>query len=106
MTDIVERLRYAAKNALGPGGLTSLLVEEAAAEIEKLRQNSFSNGYLLACCNLVNLHDRPELANDVLGEAGITQAEVKAMDLSEYDARALAKIREARPNLGDPIRSN
>lgn len=69
-------------------------------DAEKL---AFAHGYLLACCNLVNMHDRPELANDVLGEAGITQAEVQAMGLSEYDAKALAKIREARPNMGDPI---
>ncbi len=96
MTDIVERLRYAANHALGPGGLTSPLVCEAADEIERLRQTAFNTGYLIACCNLTNMHDQPCLASDVLAEAGITAANVAEMDLTEYDLRALEKIRTAR----------
>lgn len=62
---------------------------------------AWKNGYLIACCNLTNLHDRPELANDVLAEAGITKAEVKRMKLSDYDKRALREIRKARRE--DPL---
>lgn len=102
MTDIVQRLRHAANNALGPGGLTSPLVDEAASEIERLRSAEFKGGYLLACCNLVHLHDRPCLASDVLGEAGITEADVAAMDLTDFDAKALSEIRAARQT--DPLR--
>jgi hypothetical protein len=61
---------------------------------------AFKTGYLLACCNLQNLHDQPGMARDVLGEAGITTADVKAMGLSGYDAKALREIRQCRD---DPI---
>jgi hypothetical protein len=70
------------------------------AEAETL---AFKTGYLIACCNVVNLHDQPGIAYDVLAEAGITTADVKAMDLSEYDAKALRIIRKERPSKGDPI---
>ncbi len=68
------------------------------SEAEKL---AFNNGYLIACCNLANMHGEHCLACDVLGEAGITKSEVKAMDLCEYDAKALKKIRKARRD--DPL---
>jgi uncharacterized membrane protein len=57
---------------------------------------AWKNGYLIACCNLTNMHDQPSLASDVLAEAAITEANVEAMELTEYDLRALAKIRTAR----------
>jgi hypothetical protein len=62
---------------------------------------AFNRGYLIACCNLANLHNEPCIASDVLLEAGISAAEVKAMDLTEYDMRALREIRKARTT--DPI---
>ena len=62
---------------------------------------AFNRGYLIACCNLANLHNEPCIASDVFLEAGINAAEVKAMDLTEYDMRALREIRKARPT--DPI---
>jgi len=61
----------------------------------------FNRGYLIACRNIANLHNEECIAADVLMEAGITQAEVDAMDLSEYDAEALVEIRAARND--DPI---
>jgi hypothetical protein len=57
---------------------------------------AFKAGYLLACCNLVHLHKEPDIASDVLAEAGITKADVKAMDLTEYDRKVLREIRKAR----------
>ena len=62
---------------------------------------AFKAGYLMACCNLVHSHDSPELAADILGEAGIKQADIAGMDLTEFDAKALAEIRRARRE--DPI---
>jgi len=73
----------------------------AEARLEEMRVTEFNRGYLIACCNLTNLHDRPELASDVLMAAGIVAAEVKAMNLTDYDAKALRKIRKARGD--DPI---
>lgn len=47
--------------------------------------------------------DYGTLACDVLAEAGISRDDIKAMDLCEFDIRALKEIRKARPNNGDPI---
>lgn len=62
---------------------------------------AWKNGYLIACCNLTNLHDRPELASDVLAEADISKTDVRRMKLPEYDQKALREIRKARQD--DPI---
>lgn len=59
---------------------------------------AFNHGYLLACCNIVNLHDRPEIAFDILQELGVSKAEVKAMQLCDYDKKALKEIEQARGN--------
>lgn len=50
-----------------------------------MTNNDFNIGYVLACANLVNLHDQPGMAADVMAEAGISWAEVKRMGLSEHD---------------------
>lgn len=63
--------------------------------------NEFNVGYLIACCNIANLHNQPDIAADVLAEASISEKEVKAMDLSEYDSQALEEIRRCRSE--DPI---
>ena len=52
----------------------------------------FDRGYVIACCNLVNLHDQPGMAWDVLSQLGVSRADVKRMDLSEYDMKALRVI--------------
>ncbi|WP_025828343.1 hypothetical protein [Acetobacter okinawensis] len=78
------------------------------AEIVRLREalasrkrENFNAGYLIACCNIVNMHNEEGIASDILAQAGITEAEVKALDLSEYDANALTEIRKASSE--DPI---
>lgn len=50
---------------------------------------AFKFGYTLACCTLTNLHDQPGMAKDVLRDIGLTRSEVKEMNLSEYDPKAL-----------------
>jgi hypothetical protein len=71
-------------------------VAEIVTALEKAEKDGFNSGYMLACCNLTNMHDQPGLASDVLAEAGMTEADVAAMGLSEYDRRALAEIRKGR----------
>lgn len=58
-------------------------------------------GYLIACCNIENLHNETDIAADVLIECPISQEDVDGMDLSDYDAEALERIRAARAE--DPI---
>lgn len=70
-------------------------------EMTEAEEAAWKNGYLIACCNLANMHGTPCIASDVLAEAGISPAEVKAMDLSDYDKRALREIRRARRE--DPL---
>lgn len=67
----------------------------------KKEREAWQNGYLIACCNIHGLHRIPEVASDVLAEGGITKSDVLKMDLTEYDQRLLAEIREARNK--DPL---
>ncbi|MBM6396160.1 hypothetical protein JQC79_10405 [Ochrobactrum anthropi] len=69
------------------------VIEAKCADAEK---SAFEHGYVMACCNIVNLHDEPTIAHDTLSELGVTLAAVKAMDLSEYDLKALRKIERDR----------
>jgi hypothetical protein len=62
-------------------------------------RSEFNHGYVIACCNVTNLHDEPGIAHDTLRELGVTKAEVKRMGLCDYDAKALREIERARgPN--------
>ncbi|OUJ10149.1 hypothetical protein [Acetobacter okinawensis] len=70
-------------------------------DMDASKRKNFNAGYLIACCNIYNLHNEEGIAADILREAGITEAEVKALDLNEYDAEALAVIRGAGND--DPI---
>ncbi len=83
--------------------MTDTAAPERTADTEYAKALAFNTGYLIACCNIENLHGEPGIAYDVLVEAGITRDEVKAMNLCDYDARALKKIRKERPAQGDPI---
>lgn len=62
---------------------------------------AFNHGYLIACCNIKHLHSEEIIACDVLAQLGLIQSDVDAMDLTEYDAEALAEIRTSRGD--DPI---
>ncbi len=53
---------------------------------------AFNAGYMIACCNFVNMHNEPTVGAEVLAQAGMTRADVKAMDLSEYDMLALKEM--------------
>lgn len=69
--------------------------------MSKENELAFKVGYVMACCNLQNLFDQPTMAAEILGELGLSQGDVDAMDLSEYDINALSIIRQATAD--DPI---
>lgn len=56
----------------------------------------FNIGYVIACCNIQNLHDEPTIAWDALAELGIKQSAIDAMELSEYDSAAMSEILASR----------
>lgn len=56
----------------------------------------FNIGYVIACANLVNLHDEPGLAADVMAELGVSWADINRMRLTGYDMKALRKIKDER----------
>ena len=61
--------------------------------------NEFNRGYIIACCNIANLHNDPVIASDVLGELGLSKAQIKAAfydEMAEYDQQALDEIFTAR----------
>lgn len=74
---------------------------EAQSEIERIKREAFNRGYLIACCNISHLHNEEGIAADVLTEGDLTESDLS--DLTEYDAKALSKIRSER-NF-DPIRA-
>lgn len=76
-------------------------IAELEAKLATESKRSFNAGYLIACCNLCNTHNEESIAADVLSQVDITQSEVTAMDLSEYDSNALQIIRRSR--IPDPI---
>ncbi len=86
---------YELKIAERDVSLQALETQLAAAE-----KIAFEHGYVLACCNIVNLHDEPTIAHDALSELGVTRQAVKAMNLSEFDMKALRKIE--RGSAGSP----
>lgn len=61
---------------------------------------AFKFGYTLACCTLVHMHDQPGMAKDVLKDIGLTRADAKAMNLTDFDAKLLRKI-ERSPGHGE-----
>lgn len=77
--------------------LTAAEAEAAALRAEVKRKDKaakdFNAGYVLACANLVHTHGSPEMAADVMAQAGITWAEITRMDLGDYDMDALRKIK-------------
>lgn len=76
----------------------SAQVQDVAEDAERVKA-AFNHGYVIACCNVANLHDEPGIAHDALRELGVTKAEVKRMGLCDYDAKALREIECARgPN--------
>lgn len=73
----------------------SAQVQDVAEDGERVKA-AFNHGYVIACCNITNLHDEPGIAHDTLRELGVTKAEVKKMGLCDYDAKALREIERAR----------
>lgn len=66
--------------------------EALREENEQAKKDSFHHGYLIAVANIVHLHDEPTVARDVLQELGVTEGEIKRLDLCDYDAKPLRKL--------------
>mgnify|MGYP006945864989 CR=1 FL=1 len=60
-------------------------------------KKAFDQGYVIACCNIVNLHNDDCVAADVFIEGSATMKDALSWGLTEYDLRALKQMREARP---------
>lgn len=74
----------------------------ALADREKIAaRRGFTRGYVIACCNVQHETRNSEIACNVLRQIGVTQAEIDVLDLTEFDALALAKIRAG--GCGDPV---
>jgi hypothetical protein len=71
-------------------------LRKRVAELEREKRDAFNHGYVIACCNISNLHNDEVIAHDVLANLGVAKHEVVAMDLSEYDLTALKKIEKCR----------
>jgi hypothetical protein len=61
--------------------------------------SEFNRGYILACSNLQNLHDEPNIASDTLMQLGLTRTDILTIIPAEeeYDRAALDEIFEAAP---------
>ena len=59
-----------------------------------IASKEFNRGYVIAVCNIVNLHGETTIAEDVLQQLNITESELIPMDLSEYDQAAIDNIKK------------
>lgn len=95
MTEPSETER-AAKSALGQLKLHSptwvSLIRKHIAKLKREKRDAFDHGYLIAVANIVNLHDEPGIAEDVLRELGVSPNAVRRLDLCDYDAKPLRAL--------------
>ncbi|ELT50991.1 hypothetical protein [Brucella intermedia] len=74
-------------------------IEALKREIEMLKTDkeaAFSRGYLIACCNIEHMHHEEGVAFDVLAELQLSRSDVRRMNLTDYDKKALRRIENAR----------
>ena len=71
--------------------LRSAVQGEGEAQ-EVVKKDAFTQGYLLAVSNIVNLHGEDVVAEDVLDQLGETEGCIKRLDLCDYDAKPLRKL--------------
>ena len=56
-------------------------------------KTAFNQGYLIACANIVHLHDEGVVAEDVLSELGITRSQMEAaMKGNDFDLPVVRKL--------------
>ena len=61
-----------------------------------MKLTEFELGYVIACANLVNLHDQPGMAADVMSALGVSWKQIEIADLTDYDMRALREIKREK----------
>ncbi|MFK4060774.1 hypothetical protein [Brucella anthropi] len=57
-------------------------------------RTEFNRGYVLACANIVNLHGADVAVMEGFAQLGISKAELKALDLCDYDQRAIDALED------------
>lgn len=67
-------------------------LRDRVTELEKKEKQAFDVGYTLAVSNLINLHDQPGMAADVIVQSDITLRKIEAMGLTDYDLKPLRKM--------------
>ena len=63
-------------------------------EGDGIERTEFNRGYVLACANIVNLHGADVAVMEGFAQLGISKAELKALDLCEYDQRAIDALED------------
>ncbi len=61
---------------------------------DKALEREFERGYVIACCNLINMHGADTHSVDLFSALGITKAKIKRMNLTDYDMSALADLEQ------------
>ncbi|UGQ24166.1 MazG-like family protein [Brucella anthropi] len=65
-----------------------------SVEGDQRERTEFNRGYVLACANIVNLHGADAAVMEGFAQLGISKAELKALDLREYDQRAIDALED------------
>ncbi|MEL4069570.1 hypothetical protein WKW50_05420 [Ochrobactrum sp. GPK 3] len=68
--------------------------DEAGAQWEEIERAEFHRGYVLACANIVNLHGADVAVMEGFAQLGISKAELQALDLCEYDQKAIDTLED------------
>jgi hypothetical protein len=63
-----------------------------ASNLELAEKRAFNHGYLIAVANIQHLHNEDTIAEDVFRELGSSTAEVRSLDLTEYDMEVLTPL--------------
>lgn len=58
------------------------------------KRTEFNRGYVLACANIVNLHGADVAVMEGFAQLGISKTELKALELCDYDQRAIDALED------------
>jgi len=72
----------------------ALVIKNAlnVAELEKQKMSNFNDGVVYAAARLIEMHDQPTMALEIIEQAGITHDELRKCN--EYDLAFLRKEAE------------
>ncbi|KZL27034.1 hypothetical protein [Pseudovibrio sp. WM33] len=61
-------------------------------------KKAYMAGYIAACTQIAQTHNQPTMAAELLRSAGLTDDEVKALQLSDFDLGEYAEMQAANPS--------